>query len=90
MTANLNGKGASWWAKNLFHSPTWRAAGERFANGENHAAISMFCWGSAPILPGRWNDIFNSTAKPEEIEEARSFVRWLLRGDLEDKGEKEE
>ena len=83
-------RSAAGWKQYLIKQPEWEKAAERFVKGDTRVVVNAFNFSEATMLSSdQWYSISRQEASLEEIEEARSFVKWMLRGNIQDKGEEE-
>lgn len=76
-----------YWNKRLFKNDSWTSAAHKFLSGNKSFSISMFNWGEGPGSSDYWSAFYYHKTSDKHFEDAKSFVRWALRVEIEDKGE---
>jgi hypothetical protein len=78
----LQGKDADWWANRMIPpNHNYRRYTEEFLAEHWERKGTMFFWKGSPQGHDYWARL---TPDSPYLEEARSFLRWLLRGNIKD------
>lgn len=82
----LQGKDADWWANRLFgKSTSLPRHAQRFVTSPGvESKSTMFYWANSPQGHNYWLTLHENSP---HLEEAKSFVKWLLKGTVKDESE---